>query len=143
MVMKSIIIVLIILSPIVLMGCIGKDPVKNDIIGKWVSKDGASLDFKDDGTFVGKSLPAEHFDFYVFSKKKTSGQKVSGAGKWKLEKGQGLSQIKLEFNEPNKGYHGLRVLISGSNLFENNPPWYLFYWINDEEGGDRYRFEKR
>lgn len=74
---------------------------KDKIIGKWQSADGAELDLLNDGTFVGKSLPADRFSF-TGPKNGLSEQKMNGRGTWKLEKGQsGFWEVKLEFTEMN------------------------------------------
>lgn len=121
----------------------GTDPKKDEMIGVWVSSDGAKLSIDDDGTFTGESLPAEYFSFYT-NKETVSGKKVKGTGKWRLEKNQGIWEVKLDFEEMNgiKKGGSYFVLVSGTGTLENNPPWYLFEW-KEEEGGPRYKFEKK
>jgi hypothetical protein len=78
-----------------------KKPAKKKLIGKWHSSDGAELDILNDGTFVGKSLPAERFFFAGF-KSEADEQKMNGKGMWRLEKKQaGFWEVKLEFTEMN------------------------------------------
>lgn len=129
---------------ILFQACMGTDPKKDEMIGKWVSSDGATLKINKDGTFTSEDLPAEYFSFYV-KKEDVSGKKVNGVGKWRLEKSQGRWEVTLDFEEMNKIKKGGNyfVLVSGSTgILENNPPWYLFEWV-EQEGGKRYRFEKK
>src|SRR5205823_13889667 len=116
----------------------------NDIIGTWVSSDGATLELNKDSSFIGKSLPAEYFTFFT-NKKDIQGKRVSGIGMWKIENGQGFKEVKLNFKRmDNKDIYGFySVLISGENgVLDNKPPWYLFVW-KEEEGGERYKFTKQ
>jgi hypothetical protein len=127
-----------------LQGCSGQDPTKEEMIGTWVSSDGATLRINDDGTFSGKALPAQYFSFFV-NKEDVQGKTVSGEGKWRIEKKPNFWRVKLDFEEMNGIKKGADyfILISGTNgILENKPPWYLFEWV-DEEGGPRYKFEKQ
>lgn len=142
--MKRIIQFIILILAAIFQGCMGTDPKKDEMVGKWVSSDGATLSIDNEGTFRGEALPAEHFSFYA-NKKDVTEKKVSGAGKWRLEKGQRFWEIKLDFEEINGVRKGgsYFVLVSGSTgILENNPPWYLFEWVEDE-GGQRYKFERK
>ena len=119
------------------------EPTQSDILGNWVSSDGAMLEFNKDSSFIGKSLPDEYFTFAL--KKDAEGKRVSGSGKWELEKGQGFKEVKLTFikmkDEDIYGFYS--ILVSGENgILDNKPPWYLFEW-KEEEGGERYEFIKQ
>lgn len=121
-----------------------KEPTQSDILGNWVSSDGAMLELNKDSSFIGKSLPAEYFTFFT-SKKDVEGKRVSGSGKWKMEKGQGFKEVKLTFTKMDDKdiYGSYSVLVSGeTGALENKPPWYLFVW-KGEEGGERYTFIKQ
>ena len=140
--MNRIVLIALMCMSLLFSGCMKQVPGKNDIVGIWVSNDGAILEFKEDGTFDGKSLPGEHFTHSQDEVWKD----FDGSGNWKLEDGQQFWQIELEFKEKNnqKGSYGYQVYVSGSNTFENKPPWYLFVWeYNDIDTGDRYKFTKK
>jgi len=122
-------------------GCTGFNPTKNEIIGIWKSSDGAILEFKKDGTFAGQSLPGEKI---FFNSSEFRDKRFNESGKWDVKKWQDQWVVTLSFNRSptlKKGYD-TRILISGSNgVLENKPPWYLFQWV-EEEGGQRYKFER-
>lgn len=130
---------------IALTGCMSsKQPLQDEIIGTWVSSDGATLQLKKDGNFIGKDLPAEYFSFHIH-KEEALNRKINGEGRWRLEKNQGDWEVKLDFEVMNnikqRGFYS--VLVSGSKgILENKSPWYLFLW-KEEEGGDRYKFFKK
>lgn len=121
--------------------CNSAVPTEKDIIGEWISGDGAKLRFKANGTFEGEMLPGEHF---FGQTQEYKGKKVHGSGKWLLKKGQGWWEISMNFNKilNQEDEFDTQILISGSSgLLSQNPPWYLFEW-KDEEGGERYMFKK-
>ena len=125
-------------------GCTGKGPRRNDVLGTWVSNDGASFVFKEDGTFTGNSLPATYYTFHT-SKEKVDGKKVNGSGIWEVENDQNVKEVKLHFTKMDdvdiNGFYSINM--AGSNgISGNKPPWYLFEW-KDEEGGERYKFVKK
>lgn len=135
---------LIAIFSVLLQACGGNGPTPNDILGTWITRDGAILQMNSDSTFVGKLLLAQYFTFFT-SKTEVEGKRVYGKGRWKLEEGQGFAEIKLHFtnmnNEEMNGFYS--VLVSGEKgALDNKPPWYLFLW-KDEEGGDRYKFVKK
>ena len=124
-------------------GCMGVDPKYDDVVGTWVNPDGATLSIDNAGTFNGEALPAEYFSFYT-NRNDVSEKRISGSGRWRLEKGQHFWEIKLDFEELNGVKRGgsYSILVSGSTgVLENNPPWYLFEWLAD--GGQRYKFERK
>lgn len=144
--MKEVVIVISAVFSIFFQACNSqmKDSDKIEIVGIWKSSDVAILTLNKDSTFVGKSLPAEFFTFFT-SRQEVEGKKVNGSGKWRIEDGQGLKEVKLDFREMNneKIYGNYSVLIAGkTGVLENQPPWYLFVW-KEEEGGERYEFLKQ
>lgn len=122
-----------------LSACSNKIPTKDELIGKWETKEGVIIELNQDDTFIAAGLSKEvGASFSIGSKEKI----FNGKGNWIIQKGHGFSELKLQFNEvdgsPNSsGFYVL--LISGSNTFENTPPWYLFVW-EEEEGGNRIKF---
>lgn len=145
--MKSVIYILILCETLLLISCRGEGPTKSDIVGTWISKDSAVIQFKDDGTFIAKSLPGEHFIHSLDEEWKD----FDGEGIWKFIEGKKTWEtkpweIKLEFHKINnqKVHFGYIVYISGSNVLENKPPWRLFVWeYNDIDALNRYEFKKQ
>jgi hypothetical protein len=130
--------------PIFFQSCSNKKATTVDVIGTWANADGATLELHKDGTFAGKSLPAVYFTFFT-SKKDVEGKKVNGSGNWRIEGGQGFDEVKLDFKKMNgtavNGFYSVMISGTGGPL-ENKPPWSLFAW-KEEEGGQRYTFEKK
>jgi hypothetical protein len=140
--MKHILIVIAVMLSIFFQSCSSKEPDQNDIIGAWVSSDKAELVFNKDGSFIGDSIPTR---FGFMASDSITQRRFSGSGKWTLRKGQAQWEVYLDFNQASVGKNGCAfpVLISGSNgVLENNPPWYLFLW-QEEEGGQRYEFKRK
>jgi hypothetical protein len=131
-----------IILPIFFQACSGKSPIREDILGAWMSSDGAVLVFNKDGTFVGDSIPSR-FGFTSFDS--ITQHKFSGSGKWSLRKGQARWEVYLDFNQVTVRKNGCAfpVLIAGKDgVLENEPPWYLFLW-EGEEGGQTYEFKRK
>ncbi len=123
-----------------LQGCTGQDPTKEEIIGIWKSSDRGSFQFKNDGTFITKDLPGSIIFKYSDEHKENT---FTELGNWEIEKWQDQWVVSLMFTKSEnlkKGY-ATRILISGTGILENNPPWDLFLWVG-EEGGERYTFKK-
>ena len=122
--------------------CSGKAPVREDVLGAWMSSDSAVLVLNKDGTFVGDSIPSR-FGFTSFDS--VTQHKFSGRGNWTFRKGQAHWEVYFNFNQVTVRKNGCAfpVLIAGKNgILENNPPWYLFLW-QEEEGGQRYEFKRK
>ena len=128
-------------------GCSGTKPKDNEIIGKWYNNDGALLKFNNDGTFIGKSLPAEIF---IINTSEYERKRFDCKGKWSINSNskswdQLPWSIYLDFAETIGILYegGASLLISGSSFFENKRPWrYIFRWVR-EEGDERYKFKKK
>jgi hypothetical protein len=141
--MEMIRIVFIGLMIVFLQGCTGgKTPPKEEIVGTWISADSATLEFKADGSFIGKNLPST-----IVSD--PSRKIFDSSGKWSIEAirkswDQQPWYISLSFAyKPTRYISATSLIVSGSNLDENSPPWVsLFFWV-DEEGGARYEFKKK
>lgn len=115
-------------------GCSEKVPTQKDICGKWYGSDSTvCLVLKTDGYFTANNLPTFLLPSYV---KKEYGDKFSSEGKWTLSE-QGRWQIKLISNDMS-----FYIPLSREGQFEEGTRWYLFLWVNQEEGGERYRFKK-
>jgi len=117
-------------------------PTKQEIIGTWISEQGAVLKFEADGSFIGENLPPEIIN-------ETSLENFDASGKWSIEASrkswdQQPWHVSLSFTDTPTDYiSATSLIISGSNLMENAPPWRnLFFWV-DEEGGERYEFKKK
>ena len=122
--------------------CSGKAPVREDVLGAWMSSDSAVLVLNKDGTFTGDSIPTR-FGFIAIDS--ITQRKFSGSGNWTFRKGQAQWEVYLDFNQATVGKNGCAfpVLIAGENgVLENEPPWYLFLW-EGEEGGQTYGFKRK
>ena len=122
--------------------CGGKDPQHNDVVGTWKNPDGATVTLIDNGEFTARSLPAE---YVLLPRDSFRNQKFDGSGNWTLRKGQAQWEIYLDFNKfsDQKYACSFPLLISGEKgVLENTPPWQLFLW-QEEEGGQRYTFNKK
>ncbi len=123
-------------------GCKSENPTADNIVGKWVAKDGAIFQFDKEGVFSTKDLPKDKF--LPFSEDFTESL-FSETGKWELKHDQGRWIVSLYFenSESLPGGCVTQIYIAGSKgIMENQPPWYLFFWEN-EEGGSRYTFTKK
>lgn len=128
--------------PTMLQGCSGVDPKREDVLGEWRSFEGAVLELKSDGSFTGRELPGR-----IFWNIQMNEKKFEGRGTWEIKRGQSLWEVQLNFSKTSldgmEDGFGTQILISGTNgILENKPPWYLFQWI-EEEGGQRYKFERK
>lgn len=123
-----------------LQACSGTMPTKNEIIGKWKAEDGATFTFHEDGTFMTKDLSGGK----MFKSNRYQGKKYSESGVWSIEQSQGRWVIELSFKSSASlaGGYATQLLVSGSGILENDPPWNLFVWVG-EAGGERYEFEKQ
>ena len=137
---KEIKIVLFVCLALCLSSCTNKGPSNEEICGIWKNKEAGSFTFKKDHTFSGINLKSGIFLFQPQNPSKS----FSGEGTWKLQKGDASWEIELYFSSYSDGndkilYH---LPVSGEKgILENQPPWYLFVW-KDEEGGERIIFDK-
>lgn len=138
--MKSTVKIVCIILTMIFYECASPDPIKDDIVGRWVSSDGAVLELNKDGSFSGRSLPGEKI---FFPSIEFMNKRFEGNGYWELRKGQNRWEISLEFKHISgreRGY-STQILMSREGAWENGDIWYLFEWVS-EEGGERYRFDK-
>jgi hypothetical protein len=122
--------------------CSGKEPQHNEVVGTWTNPDGATVVLVDNGEFTAKSFPAE---YVLLPKDSFRNQKFDGSGKWTLRKGQAQWEVYLDFNRfsDRKYACSFPLLVAGKKgVLENEPPWYFFLW-KEEEGGQRYTFDKK
>ena len=126
----------------------GKSPTSREIVGTWVSTDGSQFSLKEDGTFMGSSIPA---DVFIINMPEYQGKKFDGSGTWAIKKKEEAWDqlpwgIDIDFNstsDSDKYKCGTTILISGSGIMENRAPWgYIFKW-QDEEGSERIKFFKK
>lgn len=123
-------------------GCKSENPTADNIVGKWVTKDGAIFQFDKEGTFSTQNLPKDKFLPFP---EKYADTLFSETGKWEMKNEQGRWIVLLYFKKSENLPLGCatQIYISGSKgIMENQPPWYLFFWEN-EEGGPRYTFTKK
>lgn len=122
--------------------CKSENPTADCIVGKWIARDGAIFQFNEKGFFSTKDLPKDKF--LPFSEDFTESL-FSETGKWELKRDQDRWVVHLYFDssESLPGGCVTQIYIAGSKgIMENQPPWYLFFWEN-EEGGSRYTFIKK
>ncbi|TKG87902.1 hypothetical protein EYV94_27810 [Puteibacter caeruleilacunae] len=122
--------------------CSSDIPTNVDIVGIWKTKDGALIEFIKGGTFSTQNLSGNKFFPY---EKAYKGKSFHEKGKWEIKKDQGRWIIILYFNKSKKlpkGYITDIIIAGSKGILENQPPWYLFVW-EEEEGGPRYRFTKK
>jgi len=140
---KTLVLIIVVLLILLSQRCTKPSPSKAELIGTWESPDGALFIFKDDGKFIGKSLPA-----YMFSFTSEDGAKVDGSGRWEIDDEygpwkNGSWKVNLRFVYEDATTGSYYIYIEGSNgFFADAPPWYLFRW-KEEEGGERYIFRKK
>lgn len=119
------------------------EPTQNNILGSWKGEGKAELIFYKDQTFTGNLIPAE---FAFFPSDSFKNVKFSGSGKWILRKGASNWEVNLDFDKVtgiNKNGCSFPLLVAGKNgILENQSPWYLFIW-KEEEGGQQYIFTKQ
>src|SRR4051812_7691005 len=87
--------------------CTNKQPTSKELVGTWLSEDGAVLQLNEDNAFVARMLPAEYFTLMSY-KEEIKGKKLNGSGKWKLQKGSGSGEVNLDFD-----------WMDGGNLYGN------------------------
>jgi hypothetical protein len=124
--------------PFILLGCLSKAPSKSEISGTWISASDAVIEFREDGTFTGKLLPANYFTVWDWNEKeKIVEQKVNGSGKWKLVKAQEW-EIQLTFHERSdkKMFGELNLMVS-----KDGNKWIVWRWEGDE--ADNVEFFKK
>jgi hypothetical protein len=120
--------------------CTNKNPTENEIEGIWKNENVGNLILNKNHTFSGTNLKSGIFLF----ESKTSNKVFDGRGTWKLQKGDASWEIELYFKSYSTGSGGIlyNLYISGEKgILENQPPWYLYIW-KDDEGGERIKFKK-
>jgi hypothetical protein len=134
--MKYILTIVLVLT--LVCGCSNRSPKPVDVLGKWRNLDGAELNFQSNGTFVATGLPVSHFWNTPESKKK-----FNGSGHWKIKHFQSNWLVDLVFANNTKEHmeFDTSLILARDGDFGNGPHWLLFIW-KEEEGGDRYSFQK-
>ena len=149
MVVKYIFIILLIASFI--SGC-KPQYTKTDIIGTWVSKDGAKLQFMN-GTFHAQYMPYEMFRL-IRSLPNNSNLCYSGSGFWiffdddhiiltfdSLYKSSSSSQDDLGSTKKHtsllEGSHSIQL-----EIHSQQDSHYMYYIIGDPDSMDYYKFSK-
>jgi len=109
-------------------------PTEKDIVGVWRGTDGASLEFRQDRTFMGRALPGP-----VFFRETASAAVLDGSGTWQLKQSNGVWVLLLSFKKSTAlpGGFGMQVWVSGSG-----PGTTLFVWTSDPDSGKRYELTR-
>ncbi|MFR2070869.1 MAG: hypothetical protein ACLS4S_12190 [Bacteroides nordii] len=116
-------------------GCNSPKPTFKDLVGTWVSEDGAKIILRDDSTCILKNIPAQYVNRY------TDTDFFSNTGKWYLEKNDlGYDGYNIRIGHERLLY--ITLYISGEGLFNNTPPWFLFDYIGDPDELNLYKFTK-
>jgi len=139
--MKKLNRLLVTLSSVLLIGCGGVVPDKNELIGAWEGNDGAFLELEENNYFIARKFSKEVATSYSLN---AEGSVFNGSGIWHVQKSKGNWEVNLKFKEidgDNQSNGFYTLIISGSNKLENKPPWYLYVW-KDEEGGARNKLFK-
>lgn len=138
-----------------LQSCSSPEAQTQDFVGLWKSDDGASIEFRADGSYTAKQV-----DYYnVYFEKEHKDKKLNFAGQWeivnenkktKLElhtdatfKDVGVDKTYTNNGEVRSHKLGLTLEIAGEGIFENKPPWHLFIWIGDPDDMNKYKFVKQ
>jgi len=124
--------------------CSGPNPARQEMVGRWVGNSGTEVNINGDGTFRGKHFPFKKF--IAFIKPQDSLQtEFDGEGRWDIAKNGSYWEVTLKFDKTSPPGYLLNypLLVGGENgVLANKPPWYLYYWV-EEEGGERYKFLKK
>ena len=121
--------------------CTTPSPTNKDVIGTWKGENGAEISFKEDGTFTGKSIPAEYI---LLPPEDYKNIQFSGRGDWELRSGPSNWEVYIEFRETSdkRCLSAFPLLLWGEKgILQNKPPWYLFLW-KEEEGGERFALHR-
>jgi hypothetical protein len=120
------------LATVLVVACIAacSAPTQSDVLGLWRGTGETRLEFRQDGTFVGRSLPGS-----VFFGRSDLGAAMNGSGTWRLEQSHGRWLLRLSFERSQalpQGYD-TQVYVSGSGQRTA-----LFVTIGDPDSGERY-----
>jgi len=142
----------VVLSLLLLCGCGGAViPSSSDVVGQWSTKDGASIHFKEDGTFEAQALPPSYFSSFMVD----DVNRFDGTGIWSLEhldeseRDYRPWEITLNFQvlSPNvperfKSFT-TNVYVAGSSPMWS-PPWQVVSWeYGDMDGGEMLVFTRK
>lgn len=113
------------------------------IEGKWKGdSSNAQLEFLPDGKCLVNFLPA---DLVFFPPNEFRNKLISGQGEWSLKNGGQFAQVFVRLNSISgidKNGVSFTLYVAGrKGLLDNQPPWYLFMWEEDE-GGNRIEFSR-
>lgn len=123
----------VLLGPVNYFGC-GTERPENvseaDLIGTYVTQDGARLELRTDGSLTATALSAGSMD---------GREDLSGLGRWWLEDADSaLGDINLSFtSDGGPSYFGTHLDISGSRKH----PW-LYWFEGDPDECHLYRFDR-
>lgn len=136
------IIFIVALIIVVLEGCSKVKPVFKDFIGVWNSEDGCELILQDDSTYIIKNLNIGR----LYIGEKDSLQNFIGKWDFKIHKRDepGLGKIELLYKKDIDDFSIQFVFyVSGQDLLDNRPPWYLFEFIGGIDDYNKYILKKQ
>lgn len=114
--------------------CCRSHATMEDIVGAWVSSDGAVMEFRNDGRFSASNVPAG----ILFGPDHPS-DRLGGVGKWHLAEGSMGTEVELEFDSIGEAKQGFGIAVRTSGRGDSLR---LFFWVT-EPGGERYEFRRK
>lgn len=119
---------------LLLQGCSGQEPLREDFIGVWKSIDGSIIEFKKEGQFKAVDIDMSKIIYDVDASK---GKNLSG--KWEFtidDYGKKVLEISAE-------KYRFKFYIDGKGMFGSEPPWALYTFIGDPDELNKYEFLKK
>lgn len=142
---------IVLLFSIISYSCNNIDIKKEDLVGKYIAKDGAFIELYDDRTFIAKKVNLENI-YGDWARNMI----IDFEGQWSVEIYGKKIRVDLRSNYTYSDFGvkreyarlgkkishkiGFNLDILGQGVFENNPPWDLFVWIGDPDDLNKYKF---
>ena len=118
-----------------LLNSCGSPVSRQELVGRWVHPNGATLELQADGSFEGNSLPTGS----AFWPSGNPGQ-FNGQGNWILGAGKQENQVILHFQTSTNVSAGPRFETK-LMMDRSEGELFLYDWI-EEEGGQRFKMIK-
>lgn len=134
-----------ILGILLICGCVGKGPTREELAGTWLGADSASIKLTEDGAIYGKNLPSSYFNQ---SMSRQYGDKFDGNGMWKFNEQRSrellLTFLEMKFDSVTLGrFTGLRIHAGGTGSSDPKQAWRLYLWENPgDKSGAQFSFKK-
>ncbi len=119
---------------LLLQGCSGQEPLREDFIGKWKSSNGSLIELTRDGHFNGIKVDMSKI---IYDVDDLEGKALQG--RWELTTDNyGKQVIKISTEK-----YRFNFYIVGEGLFEKTPPWRIYSYIGDPDDMNKYEFIKQ